>query len=199
MKYALLILLFFAFSIGIFFVPIWWVLASVFVWQVVFILVFKLNLMKALRGLLVFLPFAVLIFLFLWWAGDSGTWELGREPPIDPAIEGALMTTAQMFLVVLGTFIFTSTVTIVNFVFGLTKLLTPFRWVGLNARDIAVTIAIAVSFIPILLDEYTKISQALNAKGKRRGLKLATQVIIYKVLFRAGSLSETLDAKGYGN
>ena len=180
MIWAVLILGFFAFSVGVFFVSCWWVLLGIFVAQILLIVVLRINVCRAVRSVLMFLPFIGLAF--------------GLNL-IFGTLENSLLMAARLGLMCNMTFVFMSAVPMLGFVRGLRVFC---------GRRVAVTVAVAIAFVPLLRDEYRKIKDAMNARGKRRGflgfgaLGLTFQIVMYKVLYRAGNLAQTLDAKGFG-
>ncbi|MCL2587227.1 MAG: energy-coupling factor transporter transmembrane protein EcfT [Firmicutes bacterium] len=173
MIFAILILLFFAFSIGVFFISNWWILLGIAGIQVLAIFVLRVSVFKAIRSLLLALPFVLMLF------GFNMIW-------LD--LEHSASMAARLLIMCNMTFIFMTAVTFLGFIKGLRFFM---------GRRIAVMIAVGVAFIPLLRDEYLKIRQAMNAKGKRKSLRITFQVVMYKVLYRAGQLSQTLEAKGF--
>ena len=182
MIWAVLILLFTAYSIGVFFVPWWIVLGALGAIQIILMLVLRVNVKKAIISLVYFLPFVVITAGFHLLFGDT---------------HSALIMSARLGLVWHATVIFSQKVPILKFAHGLKILLYPLKIFRINPRDIAVMIAIAVTFIPIIAAEFKQIRGAMNAKGRKRGVLIVLKVFMYKILYRAGQLSLTLEAKGY--
>jgi len=185
MIWAILVLLFSAYSVGVFFVHSWWVLLGLAGLNILLMVVLLINPVRAVRSLILFSPLIFLSALFNYLWADLDT---------------AAIFAARLTLVTNMTFIFASRVPMLKFAVGLQICLSPLGLVKINTRNVALTIAIAVSFIPILRDEARTIRHAMRAKARRRGmgnLTLFFKIIMYKVLYRAGSLAMTLDAKGH--
>jgi len=182
MRYAIVIALFIAYSIGIFFVSWWWVILGCAVTQVLLMVVARCNLWRAVKSMSYALPFIALTFAFNYWF--SG-------------LDEALLFSARLALVVHLTFIFSQKLSVLQFARGIEVLLWPLRVFKLNTRHVSLVMAISVSFIPVLRDQYIDIRQAMNARGKRRGLSLFMRLFMFKIVYRASVLALTLEAKGY--
>ena len=182
MVYAFLVLALAAYSMGIFFIESWEVLYWLGVSHVILMAVLLISPGKLVRSLLFVTPFIVFTALVNWAFAD---------------LQSSLMIGARIYLLCNATFIFSQRVPVLKFAKGVSILLYPLKVFKLSPRDIAITITIAITFIPILRQEFISIRQTMNAKCKRRSLKITTKVIAYKILYRAGNISETLEAKGF--
>ncbi len=80
-------------------------------------------------------------------------------------LEFALLVGARLFLALLATYSFSCALSPQAFAQGLAYLFVPLRLFGVNMADLAVTITIALSFIPLLSREAQTTRQALRAKG----------------------------------
>lgn len=90
---------------------------------------------------------------------------------------------------------------------GLSSLMNPLRWVRIPVDTLAMMLAIALRFVPTLMDEATKIMNAQRARGVDFGegglIKQAKSFIPLMVpLFmsafnRAEDLSTAMEARGY--
>lgn len=173
MIWTILILLFVTYSVGIFFIPWWIALGIVAFVQIVLMFALRVRLLKICKSLLLFSPVIVTTALFNYFFMD---WN------------DVLLISARLFLVSHMTFIFATTMPKLKFIRGLQNLF---------GRRIAITAAVALTFIPVVLSECTRIKQAMNAKGCRRNLRITTRIFMYNIVYRASVLSLTLDAKGY--
>jgi len=182
MIWAFLILLFAAYSIGVFFIPWWIVLGSLGGAQLLLMLILRVNFKKAFLSFIYFLPFIAIT--------------AGFHLLFDDWHNAAIMS-VRLLLVWNATVIFSQKVPILKFAHGLKILLCPLIIFRINPRDIAVMIAVAVTFIPITISEFKQIRNAMNAKGRKRGILIVLKIFMYKILYRAGQLSLTLEAKGY--
>jgi len=182
MFWALLILSFIAYSIGVFFIESWWALLCLSVLQILLLLTLRINSLRALKNFLLILPLIVLTFVLNFWFVDLNT---------------ALLFSVRLLLISNMGFIFATKIPILKFVRGLEILMLPLRVFRVNTRSIAVTMAIAITFVPIVFDEYKKVREAMHAKGTRPKLILTSKIFMYKILYSSSTLSHTLHAKGY--
>jgi energy-coupling factor transport system permease protein len=116
-----------------------------------------------------------------------------------------------LFVVFLALFAFslllTMTTSPISLIEGLTKLLTPLRWLRLPVDDFALMTLIALRFIPTLIEEAELLVKAQMARGadlthgsmRERLQSLAALFIpfIQATLRRAADLATALEARGY--
>ncbi|MCL2570709.1 MAG: energy-coupling factor transporter transmembrane protein EcfT [Firmicutes bacterium] len=182
MIWAILVFLFIAYSIGVFFISNWYIFAGIAAFHLLLMIILRVNILRAFLNLLIISPFIIFTGLFNWLFSD---------------LENALLMTTRLVIVCNMTFIFATKIQIMKFVRGLGILLYPLRLIKVNTRHISVTVAIAITYIPIILDEHRRIKHAMHAKAKRRGIRLWWQIFMYKILYKAASMSRTLESKGY--
>ena len=182
MMWAVLVFLFLVYSVGIFFVGCWWVLLGVAGGQLLLMIILCINPTKAIRAFLWFLPVIITTGLFNW---------------IFLGWEEILMISTRLALVGNMTFIFSSKVPVLKFARGVSILLVPLKIFRVNPRDVAVMVAVAITFVPVVRVEYNRIREGMRARGKKRSLKIALGVFMYRILYRASVLGNTLEAKGY--
>ncbi len=123
----------------------------------------------ALRGLR---PLIILLlltaFLNTFFASGESSPELFRLGPLI-ATQGGLRTglfvSLRLILLVVATSLLTFTTSPVELTDGLERLLRPFRRLGVPAHELAMMMAIALRFIPTLLEETEKIIKAQMARG----------------------------------
>jgi biotin transport system permease protein len=96
---------------------------------------------------------------------------------------------------------------------GLVTLTTPFsamidtfaraatllRPLNVNPHKVGLAAALAVRFIPVLLDDYREIQAARRARGARSPGLFAVGPLLIKTLRMAGTLSEAIEARGFEN
>ena len=175
MIYAVGILSLMAFSIGVFFISNFIALGAIGFAFLIVIIVSRKCFARLIKISVLVLPFMALNFLF--------NWLVNRD------LYAAVIMVSQVYLVVMAGVIFTRWVGAMQFAKGLFFLT--------RSRNIAVTVAVAVAFLPVLRAEYLQIRQSMRAKGRRRGVRIVFRVILFKILFRAANLSLTLDSKGF--
>ena len=73
------------------------------------------------------------------------------------------------------------------------------RPLGVNPHKVALAAALAVRFIPVLLDDYRAIQAARRARGARSPGLFAVGPLLIKTLRMAGTLSEAIEARAFDN
>lgn len=73
------------------------------------------------------------------------------------------------------------------------------RPLGVNPHKLGLAAALAVRFIPVLLDDYRAIQAARRARGARSPGVFAVGPLLIKTLRMAGALSEAIEARGFDN
>jgi len=92
--------------------------------------------------------------------------------------------------------------------YGIEYLLIPLKVIGINSREIGTMLSIAIKFIPVLLDEFHKISKAQIARGvdpscgnifKRTKEYIPILIpIVINSLSRADRLAIAMESRCYG-
>ena len=89
---------------------------------------------------------------------------------------------------------------------GIERTIKPLRRIGVPVYDIALTISIALRFVPTLLDEARRIRDAQLCRGARlegnvilkiQGFSAMLIPLFASALRRADALALTLEARGY--
>ncbi len=163
---------------------------------------------RRVRVLLMFL--ALVAAAFLWVTRHrpfSASFPLG---PITFTYDGIWLV-FSLFVVFLALFAFslilTMTTSPIALIEGLTRLMTPLRWLRLPVDDFAMMTLIALRFIPTLLEEIELLIKAQTSRGadlvhgsfRERLQSLAALFIpfIHGTLRRASDLATALEARGY--
>src|SRR5579863_5492313 len=163
---------------------------------------------KLSRLLLIVLTLCALVLLWVT-RGQSSSSVL----PIGPVVityEG-VWAEITIFVVFLTLFAFslllTMTTSPIALIEGLTRLLTPLRWLRLPVDDFALMVLIALRFIPTLLEEVELLVKAQAARGadfthgslreRMQSLTALFVPFINSTLRRASDLAIALEARGY--
>ena len=103
-------------------------------------------------------------------------WEWGILRVSVKGIENALFMVIRIMLLVMGTFLMTYTTSPIRLTDGLESLLNPLKKIHVPVHELAMMMAIALRFIPTLIEETDKIMSAQKARGAdfRRADELAT-------------------------
>ena len=163
---------------------------------------------KFARFLLILLTIVAVGFLWITRRmPSSGNLPVG---PIVITYDGVWLE-ITLFVVFLALFAFslllTMTTSPIALIEGLTKLLTPLRWLRLPVDDFALMTLISLRFIPTLFEEVELLVKAQTARGadlmhgsvRERLQSLAALFIpfIQATLRRAADLATALEARGY--
>lgn len=113
----------------------------------------------------------------------------------------------RLALMVSMTLILTSTTKPMNLTYALEWLMTPFKYLHLPVHEIAMTISLALRFIPTLLDETERIMKAQASRGVdfqdgKLKEKIGAIVSLIIPLFissfqRSDELANAMEARGY--
>ena len=124
---------------------------------------------------------------------------------------GALVDTAyiviRLFLMVMVTTMITATTKPMDLTLGLEKLMTPLEKIKVPTHDIAMMIALALRFIPTLVEEAERILKAQSSRGvdfENGSLKEKISAVLSLIVpmfvscfQRADDLADAMEARGY--
>ena len=119
-----------------------------------------------LRGLkpvlmILFLTF----FLNMFMVPGTVIWKFGFLKVTIEGLTLAMFMSIRLVLLIIGSSMLTLTTTPLQLTDGLEKLFTPLRLIGVPTHELAMTMSIALRFIPTLLEETDKIMKAQQARG----------------------------------
>jgi energy-coupling factor transporter transmembrane protein EcfT len=125
---------------------------------------------------------------------------------VEGFVQGAYVTWQFAGLVITGALL-TMTTLPSDLVGGIERLLRPFSKVGIPSQEIAVMIAMALRFMPMLLEEYDRIRMAQMARGadfktgslalRARALTMLASPLLLAAFRRADELVLAMEARGY--
>ena len=161
----------------------------------------------ALRPVAVFMAMIFLVHLLF----TEGRSILSLAPlPVRITQEGlvrGIYVTWQFSLLVLGAAVLTRSTAPSDLVSGIERLLRPFSRVGIPSQDLAVMIAMALRFMPMLLEEYDRLRMAQMARGadfttgslalRTRAVTVFTVPLLLSTFRRADELAVAMEARGY--
>jgi len=165
------------------------------------------KLLGALRPVAVFMAVIFLVHLFF----TEGRSILSLSPlPVSITQEGlvgGIYVTWQFAGLVLSAAVLTMTTTPSDLVGGIERLLRPLTRVGIPSQDLAVMIAMALRFMPMLLEEYDRIRMAQMARGadfatgglvqRTRAVAALAVPLLLSAFRRADELALAMEARGY--
>ncbi len=179
------------------------------------LLISKVKLGYALKGLLPPLPFLVIIAIIqiLFFSPTADTTTLFSLGPVSVTLAGVLVGllllvrfAALILCISLGTFCISTS----ELIQGLTSLFKPLSKLGIPMMDVIMVIQITLRFLPFMAQTMERIAKAQASRGagwgmKKRGLidrvKQVTPMLIPLFLIslrRAESLALAMDARAYG-
>ncbi|UCZ55199.1 energy-coupling factor transporter transmembrane protein EcfT [Bacillus shivajii] len=161
---------------------------------------------KGMRVIFIILFFTLLFHVFFTREGQVlFEWRF-MTVYLGGVIEGSIVAIRLLMLVMMASLL-TLTTTPVDLTDAIERLLSPLKRIGLPIHELALTISIALRFIPTLLDETSKIIKAQMARGAQftegslwRRLKALTPIFIplfVQAFKRAEDLAVAMEARGY--
>ncbi len=169
-----------------------------------------------LRGILPvawLIVFAAFLQVLFTWPSDTSPVliGLGRFSVTVREISMAVGMATRFFAMMIAFGLFTSVTTESDTARGIESLFSPLSRIGFPAHELALTIAVAFRFIPIIAGELESIVKAQASRGARfggRGFNPISKVIAYiplivpvtiRALERANSLADAMEARCYSS
>lgn len=169
-------------GMGLFFVQDWLILLSVVG------LVMSLMAIARLPGRSIWQqlrPLVVIVLAIVVLHGVLTSWQIGL------AIALRILALVGLAIVV------SSTTKVSDMLVLLERWLLPLRYIGINPAQVSLVIAIAIRFIPVLLEQLQAIQEAQQARGcDRHPVRLLVPLLI-RMLYLARDLTDALEARGY--
>ena len=122
------------------------------------------SLVRGLKPLVVIIAFTGILNIFFTPA-ETYLLEWGILRISEKGIQNALFMVVRIMLLVMGTFLMTYTTSPIRLTDGLESLLGPLKRLRVPVHELAMMMAIALRFIPTLIEETDKIMSAQNARG----------------------------------
>lgn len=119
--------------------------------------------LRGLKPVLMILLFTFFLNIFM--IPGTVIWQFGF---LKVTVEGlllALFMSIRLILLIIGSSMLTLTTTPLQLTDGLEKLFAPLRLIKVPTHELAMTMSIALRFIPTLLEETDKIMKAQQARG----------------------------------
>jgi len=187
--------------------------ALIAVW--VGIAVARVNARIALKGLLVPLPFLLVIALLqlLFLGSQINTvvyWSWGPIHITQAGIWATIIMLIRFIVLILVISLSSFCVTTSEMITGLDHLLSPLKRLGIQTMDMVMAIQVALRFLPLLALSAERIAKAQASRGAEWGTKkggLAAQVkrviplivpLMLTSLRRAEMMALAMDARAYG-
>lgn len=189
MKDLVKFILFLAYTLAIFFVTNYFILAFILVFNMTFMIFNKIDIKKATTNLIKLLPFilftAFINFLFV-------------------DLKFAILIAVRLILVCNISYSYSRTVTYIEFGGIIQKLMYPFKIFGINPEEIGLIVIIALTFMPIMRNELGQMKNLLKIKGIKptninilKNLNLIFRPFFISVLQRLNEIEMALKIKGW--
>ena len=162
--------------------------------------------LRGLKPIAVIVAFTFLLNLFLQ-SGGTVLWQWWIIKITSTGLRSALFMAIRLIMLVMGTQLLTLTTSPIALTDGLESLFKPLSRIGFPAHELAMMMSIALRFIPTLIEETNKITQAQKARGadfesgnliKRAKAMLPLLVPLFVSAFRrADELAMAMEARCY--
>lgn len=189
MKNLIKFIIFLIYTILLFFIKNYVIFGLIAVFNIILMLAIKINIKNSINNLLKLFPFilftAVINILFA-------------------NLQFAILIGIRLILVCNFTYIFSKTMSYMEFGEVIEKLMYPLKIFGVNPKDIGLVVTIALSFLPIIRNEFSQIKNVMKVKGiNPTGLNILKNTnLIFKPFFisilqRLNEVEISLKSKGY--
>lgn len=189
MKNLIKFILFLIYTIGIFFISNYLVLGIIAIFNIILMLLIKINIKNAGNNILKLLPFILFTIIVNILFAD---------------LEFGLLIGVRLTLVCNLSYIFSKTITYSEFGGIVEKLVYPFKIFDINPKEIGLVTTIAISFVPIMKSEILQLKNVLKIKGIKptnfnliKNSNLIFKPFFVSVLQRLNEVEMSLKAKGW--
>lgn len=189
MKNIIKFVLFLIYVIGIFFIKNYIILVVIAIFNISIMLISKINLKKTIINLIKLLPFILFTALI---------------NLIFASLEDAILITVRLILVCNISYIFSKTITYLEFAEIIEKIFSPLKIFKINSKDISLIVTIALSFMPIVKNELFQMKNVLKVKGINptkinliKNMNLVFKPFFISVLQRVNEIETSLKEKAY--
>lgn len=163
-------------------------------------------LLKGLRPILYIALFALVIYFFFT-RGGVVLLRIGIITIESEGVREGLFVITRLITLVLFSLLLTLTTTPLSLTYGMGYFLKPLRYIGLPTEEIAMIMAIALRFIPTLMEESQRLMRAQIARGadfetgsifrKAKSLVPLIVPLFVSAFRRADELALAMEARGY--
>lgn len=189
MKNIIKFILFLIYVIGIFFINDYSLLGIILLFNIALLIISKISIKKSIINLIKLLPFILFTTLI---------------NIIFASLLEALLITIRLILVCNISYIFSKTITYLEFADVIEKIFYPLKIFKINPKDISLIVTIALSFMPIMKDELFQIKNVLKVKGINatkinliKNMNLVFKPFFISVLQRVNEIELSLKEKAY--
>jgi len=189
MKNLIKFILFLMYTVGVFFVENYIAFGLIALFNIFLMIVSKINLRKALNNTIKLIPFILFTIAINMIFAD---------------LKFSILIGIRLILIRNLTYIFSKTISYMEFARVIEKMMHPLKLFGINPEEIGLIVIIALSFIPIIKNEFDQIRNVLKVKGIKpttlnllKNLGLIFKPFLISVMQRLNEIEMSLKAKGY--
>ena len=163
------------------------------------------KVLRAIRGILFIVILSCTLNIFFYRGGETVYWSWRFISITREGLIFSAFLVCRLILIVTCSSMLTYTTSPVELTDGIESLLTPLKWIHIPVHALALTMSIALRFIPILMDETERIKNAQKARGadfESGGLIKRIRAIVpvliplmLSALRRAEELGDAMDAR----
>lgn len=162
--------------------------------------------LRGLKPILYIVVFALIIYLFFT-KGGVVLLRIGFITVESEGVREGIFVIARLFILILFSLLVTLTTTPLSLTYGMSYFLKPLRYFGLPTEEVAMIMAIALRFIPTLMEESQRLMRAQVARGadfetgsifrKAKSLVPLIVPLFVSAFRRADELALAMEARGY--
>ena len=189
MRNLIKFILFLIYSVGVFFIEDYMILALIVMFNIVLTIISNINLKDALNNTIKLLPFILFTVAINTIFAD---------------LKFSILIGIRLILIRNLTYIFSKNISYMEFARVIEKMVYPLKIFGINPEEIGLIVIIALSFIPIIKNEFEQIRNVLKVKGIEpttfnllKNLGLIFKPFLISVMQRLNEIEMSLKAKGY--
>ncbi len=169
-----------------------------------------IQLFKSLKGMWFFIIFLLVIYIFIPnpnYNPEHIAFYIGTYAVNYDAFVQSVYIIFRLIMMIMITMVLTGTTKPMDLTYGLEWYMAPLKLVKFPAHIVAMTLSIALRFIPTLLDETNRIMKAQSSRGvdfnhggfiKRAGALISLIIPLFvSAIGRSEELSNAMEARGY--
>ena len=189
MKNLIKFILFLIYSVGVFFIEDYIILALIILFNIILMIIAKISLKNAFNNTIKLMPFILFTIAI---------------NTIFVDLRFSILIGIRLILIRNLTYIFSKKISYMEFAAVIEKMVYPLKLFGINPEEIGLIVIIALSFIPIIKNEFEQIRNVLKVKGIKpttfnmlKNLGLIFKPFLISVMQRINEIEMSLKAKGY--
>lgn len=189
MKNLIKFILFLIYTVGIFFIKDYIALGLITIFNIILMIGLKINLKNAIKNIIKLMPFILFTVAVNMLFAD---------------LQFSILIGVRLILVCNLSYVFSKTISYMEFAEVIERIVYPLKIFGINPKEIGLVVTIALSFVPIMKNEFAQIRNVLKVKGIKptnfnllKNSGLIFKPFFISVLQRLNEIEMSLKAKGY--